>query len=146
MKKWKYYASILSCLVVASCASTSDLEQLKLQVQTDNAAMEQRMNANLERSIANLQIKLAAINEKMNKISEEMALSRNIQSVQITFNNLKKKIEESEARVRSYNTRLNELKSDISKSSTTNTNIQQEIGEIEGKMDELIQVLETQDN
>ncbi|MBU2515081.1 hypothetical protein KJ966_27490 [bacterium] len=143
MKKWKYYLSIVSCLVITSCASTSDLEQLKLQVQTDNAAMEQRINAKLEKSIADLQIKLATINSKMDKISEEMALSRNIQSVQITFNNLKKKIEESESQVRSFNTRINELKADITKSSSTNTNIQQEIGEIEGKMDELIQLLDS---
>lgn len=143
MKKWKFYGSILSCFFVVSCASTSDLENLKLQLQADNAALEERINAKFDKSIADLNSQLARVNQKMDKINEEMALSRNIESIQITFNNLKKKIEESEARIRSYNTRIQELKSDVTKSSTTNTNIQQEIGEIEGKMDELIQLLES---
>ncbi|MBU3914705.1 hypothetical protein KKA14_04150 [bacterium] len=142
MKKWKYYSGILSFFVVTGCATSSDLDKMKLQIQTDNVAMEQRINAKLEKSIEDLQAKITVITDKMNVISEEMALSRNIQSVQITFNNLKKKIEESEAQVRSFNTRIQELKTDITKSSSTNTNIQQEIGEIEGKMDELIQLLE----
>ena len=144
MKKWKYYAGVLSCLLVASCATTSDLENLQLQVKQDNAALEQKLDSKLEKSISEIQESLARIDQKMDKINEEMALSRNIESVQITFNNLKKKIEESEARIRSYNTRISELRADITKSSTSNRSIQQEIGEIEGKMDELIQLLESQ--
>ncbi len=144
MKKWKYYAGVLSCLLVASCATTSDLENLQLQVKQDNVALEQKLDSKLEKSISEIQESLARIDQKMDKINEEMALSRNIESVQITFNNLKKKIEESEARIRSYNTRISELRADITKSSTSNRSIQQEIGEIEGKMDELIQLLESQ--
>jgi chromosome segregation ATPase len=144
MKRWQRYGSALACLLVTGCATTGDLETLKMQMNQENSAMETRINAKLEKSVADLEQKIAILDEKMNKILDQMALSRNIQSVQITFNNLKKKIEDSETQIRNYNSRIEDLKSEITKSSSNNQNIQQEISEIEGKMDELISVLEAQ--
>jgi chromosome segregation ATPase len=155
MKKWKLYGSVLVCVAITGCATSGDLEDLKIGIQKENTAMELKLNSKIDKNqlelnegIDNLQsdldTKIALINDKLDLIAEQMALSRNIQSVQITFNNLKKKIEESEARVINYNNRIEALKAEITKSSSSNQNIQQEIGEIEGKMDELIQVLEAQ--
>ena len=144
MKKWKLYSSVLMCVALTGCASKGDLDDLKMRIDKDNAVMEQRINDKLEKNLAEMSEQLSVLHGKMDKINEQMALSRNIESVQITFNNMKKKIEDAESKIKSYNARIEDLKSDLSKSSTSNRRIQQEISEIEGKMDELIQLLESQ--
>lgn len=132
------------CVALTGCASKGDLDDLKMRIDKDNAVMEQRINDKLEKNLAEMSEQLSVLHGKMDKINEQMALSRNIESVQITFNNMKKKIEDAESKIKSYNARIEDLKSDLSKSSTSNRSIQQEISEIEGKMDELIQLLESQ--
>ena len=144
MKKWKLYSSVLMCVALTGCASKGDLDDLKMRIDKDNAVMEQRINDKLEKNLAEMSEQLSVLHGKMDKINEQMALSRNIESVQITFNTMKKKIEDAESKIKSYNARIEDLKSDLSKSSTSNRSIQQEISEIEGKMDELIQLLESQ--
>ena len=71
-----------------------------------------------------------------------MNISRSIQDVQVAFGDLKNRLEDSKTRLSTQELLLRQLDGQVSKSERNNLLIEQDIQELEGRMQELLKVME----
>lgn len=152
---------VLVAFLSVGCATSGDLENLGNQLRQEDRKLESKLTAQaskdkklalanigalrseMKKTIEKIKVELAGIQENLASLNKSIDLSRNIQSVQVTFNNLKEKIENSSTKLAEYTNRLNQLKTDIAKSQVGNQSVEEGVSELEGKMDELIELLQS---
>ena len=79
---------------------------------------------------------------ELKAINEALNISRSIQDVQVAFGDLKNRLEDSKTRLSTQELLLRQLDGQVSKSERNNLLIEQDIQELEGRMQELLKVLE----
>ena len=108
-------------------ALTASLDALTLQL-----SELEKIQAEDSKSVA---AELKAINEALN-------ISRSIQDVQVAFGDLKNRLEDSKTRLGTQELLLRQLDGQVSKSERNNLLIEQDIQQLEGRMQELLKVME----
>ncbi|MFL2750107.1 MAG: hypothetical protein ACJ0DI_11685 [bacterium] len=106
---------------------TASLDALTLQL-----SELEKIQAEDSKSVA---AELKAINEALN-------ISRSIQDVQVAFGDLKNRLEDSKTRLGTQELLLRQLDGQVSKSERNNLLIEQDIQQLEGRMQELLKVME----
>ena len=122
----------------------------ELQVQLDNSS---KIQESLDIDLKKLSQQLLEL-EKLQReesqsvaaeikaINEALNISRSIQDVQVAFGDLKNRLEDSKTRLSTQELLLRQLDGQVSKSERNNLLIEQDIQELEGRMQELLKVLE----
>ncbi|HCP34458.1 MAG TPA: hypothetical protein DIT94_08735 [Deltaproteobacteria bacterium] len=121
-----------------------------LQTQLDNSRQNQEA---LSASLDALKLQLMELEKlqaeesklvtaELKAINEALNISRSIQDVQVAFGDLKNRLEDSKTRLSTQELLLRQLDGQVSKSERNNLLIEQDIQELEGKMQDLLKVLE----
>ena len=122
----------------------------ELQVQLDNSSKFQEI---LDIDLKKLSQQLLELEKRQREesqsvaaeikaINEALNISRSIQDVQVAFGDLKNRLEDSKTRLSTQELLLRQLDGQVSKSERNNLLIEQDIQELEGRMQELLKVLE----
>ncbi len=82
------------------------------------------------------------INSELASINEALNLSRSIQNVQVAFGDIKNRLEDSRTRLETQELLLRQLDSQIQKSERNNLLLEQDIQGMEGRLKDLLLVLE----
>ena len=83
-----------------------------------------------------------AVAAELKAINEALNISRSIQDVQVAFGDLKNRLEDSKTRLGTQELLLRQLDGQVSKSERNNLLIEQDIQQLEGRMQELLKVME----
>ena len=110
-----------------------------LEALRESLAAEQTQNAE---ELAKLQAAVAEIRQELIVVNKAVDLSRKLQNVQATFNDLKNRIEQSQNRLRNQNDLIQSLEGQVIQSERANLAIEQEMQGLEEQMKALLKLLE----